>query len=272
MQSTAATPAGQSTSVPPPESGPDATIPRPEHPRPDLRRDEWRNLNGTWRFSFDPQNRGEQQRWYRLPHPDVAARTGEIAAHGDDAFNAQIVVPFPWESRLSGVADPGYKGAAWYQRVIEAPREWADPGGRRPGPGARRPATTWRRRPYLCFGAVDWNAKVWVDGRFVTEHDGGYTPFAVDLSPLPPSRAPGDPDRARLGRLRRRHAARQAGGRVVHPLRRDLADRLAGGPARRLHRPGARHAPSGRGAGDLRREHRLRTGRRRRPARRIAWR
>src|SRR5215213_3139457 len=118
MQPTTATPAGQSgsASVPPPESAPDATIPRPEHPRPDLRRDEWRNLNGTWRFSLDPHNRGEQQRWYRLPHPDVAARTGEIAAHGEDAFNAQIVVPFPWESRLSGVADPGYKGAAWYQR------------------------------------------------------------------------------------------------------------------------------------------------------------
>src|SRR5262245_60607085 len=157
------------------ESGSATTVPRPEHPRPDLRRDEWRNLNGTWRFSFDVHNRGEQQRWYRLPHPDVAARTGEISAHGEDPFVAQIVVPFPWESRLSGVADPAYKGAAWYQRVIEAPPEWADPGPRRPG-------ARWRRRPYLCFGAVDWNAKVWVDGRFVTEHDGGYTPFAVDLA------------------------------------------------------------------------------------------
>ena len=40
----------------------------------------------------------------------------------------------------------------------------------------------WRLRPYLCFGAVDWNAKVWVNGRFVAEHDGGYTPFDLDLS------------------------------------------------------------------------------------------
>ncbi|HEX2513406.1 MAG TPA: glycoside hydrolase family 2 TIM barrel-domain containing protein, partial [Chloroflexota bacterium] len=176
----------------------DADIPRPEHPRPDLRRDEWVNLNGVWRFSFDPQNRGEQQRWYRIPHPDVAARTGEVGSPVEDPFLSHIVVPFPWESRLSGVADPTYKGAAWYQRALEVPSEWMDAGpgpaptpdggadsAPAPPPGAapRRPPTAWLRRPTLCFGAVDWSAKVWVDGRFVTEHEGGYTPFYVDLTP-----------------------------------------------------------------------------------------
>ena len=48
---------------------------------------------------------------------------------------------------------------------------------RRPGAGVR-----WRQRPFLCFGAVDWSAKVWVNGRFAGEHAGGYTPFALDVS------------------------------------------------------------------------------------------
>src|SRR5438067_2523850 len=52
-------------------------VPRPEHPRPDFQREGWLNLNGRWRFSFDPQNEGEQQRWYHVPHPVVAARFGE---------------------------------------------------------------------------------------------------------------------------------------------------------------------------------------------------
>ena len=242
---------GASASAPPGPSSAnpdgDADIPRPEHPRPDLRRDEWVNLNGVWRFSFDPQNRGEQQRWYRIPHPDVAARTGEVGSPVEDPFLGHIVVPFPWESRLSGVADPTYKGAAWYQRALEVPPEWMDAGpapaptpdagadsASAPPPGAapRRPPAAWLRRPTLCFGAVDWSAKVWVDGRFVTEHDGGYTPFYVDLTPYLRPGPPGHPDRARLGRLRRRHPAGEAGGRVVHPLRGDLAAGLAGGAPR----------------------------------------
>jgi hypothetical protein len=46
--------------------------PRPEHPRPDFVREPWINLNGPWRFTLDPENLGEQQRWYRLPHPDLS--------------------------------------------------------------------------------------------------------------------------------------------------------------------------------------------------------
>ena len=138
--------------------------PRPEHPRPDFQRDRWINLNGRWRFSFDPQNVGEQRRWYRVSHPTAASRLGEVNDVVEDPFGAEIIVPFPWESRLSQVNDPNYKGAAWYQRAIEVPAEWNG------------------LRPYLCFGAVDWSARVWVNGRFAVEHDGGYTPFEVDLS------------------------------------------------------------------------------------------
>lgn len=155
-------------------------IPRPEHPRPDLIREPWLNLNGRWRFTFDPDNVGEQRRWYRLPHPEVASRRGgdsAAQAFAHDPFGLEITVPFPWESCLSGLSARAYKGAAWYQRSIEIPVEWAaSPSEDGPGP------LEWRFKPHLCFGAVDWHARVWVNGRFAGEHSGGYTPFSLDIS------------------------------------------------------------------------------------------
>ncbi|HUC39439.1 MAG TPA: hypothetical protein VMR92_01290, partial [Gemmatimonadales bacterium] len=38
-------------------------VPLPEHPRPDFQRAEWLNLNGRWRFAFDPSNDGERRGW-----------------------------------------------------------------------------------------------------------------------------------------------------------------------------------------------------------------
>lgn len=183
-------------------------LPRPEHPRPDFQREPWINLNGRWRFTFDPQNLGEQQRWYRHTPPTRAstaratswasvASGASISARAEDPFGTEIVVPFPWESHLSGVCRPDYKGAAWYQRTITVPDDWADAdassGPRHatglPGVEDSQTSTTglgakvrWRRRPFLCFGAVDWSAKIWVNGRFVAEHAGGYTPFDLDIS------------------------------------------------------------------------------------------
>ena len=223
-------------------------VPRPEHPRPIFQREPWINLNGRWRFTFDQRDLGEQSRWYRIRPPELRRDTdmdagGAARPFGaprpstlvDDPFGAEIVVPFPWESRLSGIQQDEQKGAAWYQRIITVPTDWSkkrssvdriirNQAGRtqkdRPA-GEKSVASTdagndgqsgvsgagasdaegldsaedtasssvglgadvqWRLRPYLCFGAVDWNAKMWVNGRFVAEHDGGYTPFDLDLS------------------------------------------------------------------------------------------
>ncbi len=127
-----------------------AEIPRPEHPRPDFRRDAWLNLNGAWNFAFDPENAGETNGWFQ---PDYAD------------WPKTITVPYPWESRLSGIADTNYKGTAWYQRRFTLPAEWNG------------------KQILLHFGAVDWYAKVWVDGTLVGEHDGGYTPFSFVINP-----------------------------------------------------------------------------------------
>jgi hypothetical protein len=86
-----------------------ADTPRPEHPRPDFLRTDWINLNGPWEFAFDPGNVGEYHGWFRP---------------GSRHFNRRITVPFCWESRLSGLAASGYRGAGWYRRTIEM--YWAD--------------------------------------------------------------------------------------------------------------------------------------------------
>jgi hypothetical protein len=128
----------------------DATpIPLPEHPRPDLERAEWVNLNGDWAFRFDPEGRGESERWFdRAP----------------SGFPLRIRVPFPWGSRLSGVPDEADVG--WYARTVRVPREW---GG---------------ERVFLVVGASDWKTSAWLDGHPLGGFQGGYTPFELELTSL----------------------------------------------------------------------------------------
>ncbi|HXE79703.1 MAG TPA: glycoside hydrolase family 2 TIM barrel-domain containing protein [Vicinamibacterales bacterium] len=123
------------------------SIPLPEHPRPDWQREHWLNLNGHWRFQFDPDNTGEEQGWYK----------------GDLPGNLQILVPFPWGSKLSGVEDRAEIG--WYSRTIEVPAEWKG------------------RRVFVVIGASDWRTTVWLDGVELGTHEGGYTPFEFELTP-----------------------------------------------------------------------------------------
>ena len=82
------------------------TIPLPEHPRPDFMRTEWLNLNGYWNFMFDKENVGETQKWFENP--------------GD--FTRKILVPFPWGSKLSEVANEA--DIAWYARKVMIPESW----------------------------------------------------------------------------------------------------------------------------------------------------
>ena len=118
------------------------------HPRPDWAR-PCELLDGAWDFEFDPEDAGIEEEWYK-------ARD----------FGSTIQVPFPWQSVLSNVGVPGYDGVAWYQREIAVPERASG------------------RRVFLVFGAVDWEATVWVNGEKAGEHEGGYTPFEVELTGL----------------------------------------------------------------------------------------
>jgi hypothetical protein len=130
-----------------------ADMPRPEHPRPDAVRTHWLNLNGTWDFRFDPHDEGLEAGWFRP---------------GAEGFDRKIVVPFPWESELSGIHDTSGKSQiGWYRRSFRVPDDFPKD-----------------QRVWLRFEAVDWRADVWLNGRRVGEHEGGYTPFELDATPL----------------------------------------------------------------------------------------
>ncbi len=124
-------------------------IPRPEHPRADLRRADqwWLNLNGRYEFEIDRAGSG-QARGYASGH----------------RLAGEITVPFCPESRLSGVEDRDFLNAVWYRRFIDVPDAWQG------------------RRVLLHVGACDYLATVWLNGREVGRHEGGYTPFTCELT------------------------------------------------------------------------------------------
>jgi beta-galactosidase/beta-glucuronidase len=115
------------------------------YPRPQMQRAHWTPLNGRWRFRFD------DERAYSLPSeiPD---------------WPLTIEVPFPPESAASGIADTGFHRACWYEREFDLA-----PDG---------------DRVILRFGAVDYAARIWVNGCLAVTHEGGHTPFAVDITDL----------------------------------------------------------------------------------------
>ncbi len=123
-------------------------IPRPEFPEPQFERTQWMSLNGTWRFAFDDQNAGLAAKWFEKGLENTRG----------------IIVPFCFESRLSGIADTGFHPVIWYQRTVEIPRDWR------------------QSHVLLHFGAVYYRALVWLNGEFLGMHEGGNVPFAFDVT------------------------------------------------------------------------------------------
>lgn len=118
------------------------------YPRPQLVRRHWHDLGGGWEFAFGAE-------------PDQAPE--------GVAFDRTIVVPYPPESELSGIGDTGYHPVVWYRRSFGA-AELRDA-----GLAADRP------RVLLHFGAVDFAADVWLNGRYLGHHVGGQSPFRFEV-------------------------------------------------------------------------------------------
>ena len=116
----------------------------PEYPRPIMERKEWKNLNGLLEYAIRPT--GTQQ---------------------PADMDGQILVPFAVESSLSGVMKTlGKENELWYSREFTVPSSWKG------------------KNILLHFGAVDWQADVWVNGVKMGQHRGGYTPFSFDITPV----------------------------------------------------------------------------------------
>jgi hypothetical protein len=128
-----------------------AAVPRPEHPRPDLLRENWLTLNGEWQFEIDKEADGEARG----------------LTYGRD-LNSKIIVPFCPESKLSGLGLPTsvHMKNVWYRRTFELP-----------------PAMQGKRLR-IHFGGVDYRSWVYINGQFAGMHVGENAAFAFDITKL----------------------------------------------------------------------------------------
>ena len=124
-----------------------SNIPRNEHPRPDRKRDSWLNLNGIWDFEIDNAKVGLEKSFYKR-----------------DTFNEKITIPFSPESILSGLGYTDFMNAVWYRRNIDIPQNWKE------------------KRVILHIDACDYTTHVFVNGKTIGKHKGGYTSFSFDIT------------------------------------------------------------------------------------------
>ncbi|MBR3415997.1 MAG: beta-galactosidase [Clostridia bacterium] len=121
---------------------------RTEHPTPQFEREKWRCLNGVWDFEYDQGVSGEAR---GLHKPDAE-------------YSLKINVPFCPESALSGIGNTDFINSVWYKRTVDISKD------------------DLRNRVLLRFGAVDYEATVFVNGSEAFSHKGGYVGFSGDIT------------------------------------------------------------------------------------------
>jgi beta-galactosidase/beta-glucuronidase len=128
-------------------------------------------LKTRWAKDVSPENAHPEYPRPQMVRQDWLNLNGlwDFAITSKDAkratFQTQILVPFPVESALSGVMRPvSENDCIWYRRTFEVPHKWKG------------------RRVLLHFGAVDFEAKVWVNGKEIGQHRGGYDAFSFDIT------------------------------------------------------------------------------------------
>lgn len=172
------------------------------YPRPDFERTalRWESLNGPWDFLFDDTDVGLSELWQQkgLPQECPASTSDGFVAQGssegqtitqkiasgtqelikDNVFSQltagktntkrEIKVPFVFQSPASGINDRGVHEVLWYERAF---------GDLRTDEEVKQ-----GHRLIARFGAVDYDARVWVNGQLVGGHRGGHVPFEIDVT------------------------------------------------------------------------------------------
>lgn len=123
------------------------SIPRQEHPFPQMVREDWINLNGEWEFEIDNSVSGKFREFYKR-----------------DSLNSKITVPFCPESKLSGVDNKDFMNCVWYRKEFELPKSFLG------------------KRTILHIGASDCVTTVYVNAVEAGNHTGGYTSFSIDIT------------------------------------------------------------------------------------------
>lgn len=120
----------------------DRRLPLAEYPRPQFERKDWICLNGEYDYAV----------------------TGDTV-DAPKKYDGKILVPFSVESELSGVGKALLpEQRLWYRRKFTVGKEFSG------------------KEALLHFGAVDWQCSVWVNGKLVGEHTGGYNPFTFNIT------------------------------------------------------------------------------------------
>ncbi len=115
-----------------------------EYPRPQFKRSTWKNLNGIWDYAILKSNQ---------PKPK--------------SFVGKILVPFSFESALSGVGKSiTPEDKMWYRKKFSIPSEWNG------------------KKILINFEAVDHDTNIWINGIFVGSHQGGFDRFSFDITPF----------------------------------------------------------------------------------------
>ncbi|HZJ89355.1 MAG TPA: glycoside hydrolase family 2 TIM barrel-domain containing protein [Bacilli bacterium] len=120
---------------------------RSEYPRPDFVRPLWKSLNGPWSFTFDDAHVGHEQNFT-----------------AGNKFKRTIIVPFAFQTSLSGINEQDFHDHLWYQRTFKVP------------------VAMRKKRVILHFNAVDYYSEVYLNGELVGKHEGGQTGFSFDIT------------------------------------------------------------------------------------------
>lgn len=123
---------------------------RTEYPRPQMVRNDWMNLNGEWAFTFDDENLGLSEGWFK----------------SDQIFDQTIQVPYVYQSELSGLDNQDNHEIVWYQKKVTFPQTYKG------------------KELILHFGAVDYISDVFINGQKVGNHRGGHTSFSFNITPF----------------------------------------------------------------------------------------